>query len=340
MPLGGGRRGQGGDYVVAYLTARGHLRPDEGAQTRVTRLTGGVSAETVLVESPRSRLVVKRALSRPRVAGEWRAKPGRAMAEAAAIRALGAITPDHVPRLLDADPLTDTLVMESAPAGWVNWKTVLLGECEDPTQGPAATAAVLGRVLGTWHAATRDDAALAARFRDDETFDQLRVTPFYRQIAAMHPAVADRVRACVAQLEDVRRCLVHGGYSPKNVLAGTDGLVVLDFAVARVGAGVFDVAFMQSHLLLKALRRPEAHQVLAAAGSAFLEAYKEEAREPLDDLLGTHVACLMLARVDGVSPAGYLTPGAAGRVRRLALGLLAEAEPDIGRVWAAAEAAA
>jgi 5-methylthioribose kinase len=335
------RRADGGDYIVAYLTGRGQLRPGEGGQCRVTRLTGGVSAETLLVESPHSRLVVKRALGRLRVAEEWRAKPERAMTEAAAMRALSAITPAHAPFLLDADRLANTLVMRAAPADWANWKSVLLNECHDPTRGPVATAAELGRVLGVWHAATRDEPRLTARFGDREVFEQLRVTPFYREIAAIHPAVADRVRACVAQLEEDRRCLVHGDYSPKNVLAGADGLMVLDFEVAHLGAAVFDVAFMQCHLLLKALHRPELRLVLAASSSAFLDAYQRETIDQLDALLGTHVGCLLLARVDGVSPAGYLSPDTASVVRRLALRLLAEKEPGIGRVWsAAAEVAA
>jgi 5-methylthioribose kinase len=326
------------EAVTEYLITRGHLRPDERAQVTVTRLTGGVSAETLLVESPASRLVVKRALSRLLVAGDWTAKPERAMTEAAAIEALHAITPDHAPRLLDADPATNTLVIQAAPADWANWKTVLLGQCLDPSAGPASTAAVLGEVLGTWHATTRDDPKLTERFADREACEQLRVDPFYRQIAASHPATADRVMACVNQLEDTAQSLVHGDYSPKNVLVGTDGVLVLDYEVAHLGAPVFDVAFMQTHLLLKAAHMPQMRQTLATASSEFLRAYQRQTGDKLDTLLAAHVATLLLARVDGVSPAGYLTPETAATVRSQALRLLTSPdqgiEQDIEHIWA------
>ena len=263
--------------LIEYLAERGHLRSACGPQARLTTLTGGVSAETVLIEADQERLVLKRALGRLLVAGEWHAKPERAMTEAAAISALHAITPAHVPRLLDADSKQNTLVMEAAPADWVNWKTVLMGQAPDPSAGIAATAGALGRVLGTWHSRTWGDPAIAGRFADAEAFEQLRISPFYRVVAARHPAVAARVVDCVAHLETTRDCLVHGDYSPKNVLVGPDGLMVLDFEVAHTGAAVFDVAFMQSHLVLKALHRPASAAAIAAAAEAFRTGYEAAA---------------------------------------------------------------
>ncbi len=338
--------------LIEYLAERGHLRSACGPQARLTTLTGGVSAETVLIEAGQERLVLKRALGRLLVAGEWHAKPERAMTEAAAISALHAITPAHVPRLLDADSEQNTLVMEAAPAYWVNWKTVLMGEAPDPSAGITATGGALGRVLGTWHSRTWGDPAIAGRFADAEAFEQLRISPFYRVVAARHPAVAARVGDCVAHLETTRDCLVHGDYSPKNVLVGPDGLMVLDFEVAHTGAAVFDVAFMQSHLVLKALHRPASAAAIAAAAAAFLAAYEAAAGgltgtgtgsgagAGAGELLGAHVACLLLARVDGLSPAPYLTTATAGVVRELALVLLAGPGPDITDIWQRVKAAA
>ncbi len=331
--------------LIEYLAGRGHLRSACGPQAMVTVLTGGVSAETVLVEAGPERLVLKRALGRLLVAGDWQAKPERAMTEAAAMQTLHAITPVNVPRLLGADSQLNVVVMEAAPAGWVNWKTVLMGQVPDPSGGITATAGGLGRVLGTWHRRTWRDPATAARFADAEAFEQLRIAPFYRVVAARHPAVAARVADCVAHLETTRDCLVHGDYSPKNVLVGPDGLMVLDFEVAHTGAAVFDVAFMQSHLVLKALHSPASAAAIAAAAAAFLTAYETAAGgltgagavtgagAGAGDLLGAHVACLLLARVDGLSPATYLTTATAGVVRELALALLAGPGPAIADIW-------
>ena len=71
----------------------------------------------------------------------------------------------------------------------------------------------------------------------------------------------------------------------------------------------FDVAFMLNHLLLKRLHVPEAGDGIERSARDFWGAYRStSAAELLPDLsyvLG-HVGCLMVARVDGKSPAEYL----------------------------------
>lgn len=298
----------------------------------VTPLTGGVSGETVLIEQAPARLVVKRALDRLRVAGDWRAKPERAITEAAAMELLHQLTPAHIPKLRAADPGRNLIVMSAAPAGWVSWKEVLLGEVADPTAGISPTAAKLGELLGLWHDRTWGDARIAARFDDYEAYDQLRIAPFHCAVAAIHRSVADRIGECVRELRTTRECLVHGDFSPKNVLVGKDGIMVLDFEVAHFGAAVFDVAFFQCHLVLKALHMPGRASELGRGAVAFLDAYRRFAGQ-IPARVGWHTACLLLARVDGLSPASYLCAATAERVRLLALELLAADDPEPAEVW-------
>jgi 5-methylthioribose kinase len=175
---------------------------------------------------------------------------------------------------------------------------------------------------------------VAGQFGDDEAFEQLRVGPFHRAIRARHPHLADPIDACVTDLTTKHQCLVHGDYSPKNVLVGTDGLWVLDFEVAHVGAAVFDVAFLECHLLLKAMHRPRDAALFRAGAAAFVAAYTDSLdRPPSLDRLGWHTACLLLARVDGTSPAGYLSANTSQRVRQLATELLSDADTPMAEVW-------
>lgn len=340
LPLPGPEAHDDGSDAIAYLRARRQL-----PAPRVQRLTGGVSGEVVLVEVPPARLVVKRALEKLLVSGDWSAKPERAMTEAAALSLLHGVTPDAVPRLLDADPETNTLVISAAPQPWVNWKLVLLGELADPADGPAATGHRLGAVLGQWHHATWHDAAVARQFDDYEAFEQLRITPFHRTVAAMHPLVADLIHECISELLSRRDCLVHGDFSPKNVLIGEDGLMVLDFEVAHVGAAVFDLAFIWCHLALKAVHMPGWAAEFAAAAGALLAAHQQitsglDGAADLTSRLGRHTSCLLLARVDGLSPVSYLSTEAIARVRRLALDLLTSSDPSAANFWPSVEAAA
>jgi len=133
-----------------------------------------------------------------------------------------------------------------------------------------------------------------------------------------------------------RRCLVHGDYSPKNVLVGAEGLWVLDFEVAHLGDPAFDVAFMLNHLALKAIHRPDHANRYQACAQSFWRAYQCGVQPgfagPTSYVLG-HLGCLMLARVDGKSPAEYLTIAEQVRSRALALALLAAPPASLKRAW-------
>ncbi|GIF45721.1 phosphotransferase family enzyme [Asanoa ferruginea] len=314
------------ENAVEHLRGRGVI-PGGGT---ATLLTGGVSGVVVLVSGGDRRLVVKQALDRLSVATEWLAKPERLLTEAAALALLHEITPAHTPELVDVDPAALVLTMTAAPPGWQPWKTVLLDE---PPSGArfAAVASALGRLLSAWHQQTWGDPVVAERFADYEAFEQLRVAPFHRVIRDRHPALTPAIDACITDLTTARDCLVHGDFSPKNVLVAPDGpLWVLDFEVAHVGAAVFDLAFLQCHLLLKAIHRPAAAPALRAAATAFQTGYGPTT----STRLGWHTACLLLARVDGKSPATYLTPAGRDRVRALAVHALSlPSSPPIDDLW-------
>jgi 5-methylthioribose kinase len=337
------RRTTDRDSVLDYLVARGVLSGDlTGA--RVTALTGGVSGEAVLVEHGHERVVVKRALGKLLVKDEWLAKRERNITEAAAIELVHAITPEYTPELLDIDPDRFTLTMAAASPRWAPWKTRLMNEPLDASV-EIDLGRMLGTVLGTWHRVTSADGGVAARFNDYEAFEQLRVGPFHRVIARRHPDAAPNIEACIDDLLSRRDCFVHGDYSPKNILVGPattvgpggrDGLMVLDFEVAHVGAAVFDVAYLHCHLIMKAVHRPVLCHLFRQLAETFLDAYTDQTGAPPGPRLGSHVACLLLARVDGTSPSGYLTAVEDDVVRQLALDLLTGDEPSIDQVWDAA----
>ena len=50
---------------------------------------------------------------------------------------------------------------------------------------------------------------------------------------------------------------MHGDFSPKNLLIGPDGPVVLDAECAWYGDPAFDLAFVLNHLLLKGAWQPQ-----------------------------------------------------------------------------------
>jgi aminoglycoside phosphotransferase (APT) family kinase protein len=301
----------------AMLVRLGLCAPDEPFV--VEPLAGGVSSDIVRVDLPGRSLCVKRALPRLKVAADWRVPVGRSAHEADWLRVAASIRPEAVPALLGYDPPSGALAMQwLAPADHPVWKTQLRdGHC-DP-----AVAARLAGALAAIHAATAGDAAVAARFDTGALFHALRLEPYLLATAARHPALAARLSALAEATASTRRALVHGDVSPKNVLVGARGPVLLDAECAWYGDPAFDAAFCLNHLLLKCLWNPAARDDLLACFAAFERTWLEGAGwEPAEGLaarVGALLPALMLARVDGKSPVEYLTDEAdRERVRRFA----------------------
>lgn len=311
--------------VGRYLLERGVISHPPRA---VRQLGGGVSNVVLLVEAGTRRMVVKQALPRLRVAQNWPAKRERARTEAAALQIVAGLTPGAVPGVIDADAKRCVLTIEAAPVRWQPWKSALLAG-----RANAGVAGRLGALLGTWH---RTTAGLAIP-HDAEAFEQLRLDPYYRTAARHHPRLAPVILAAAEELANRQECLVHGDYSPKNVLVSRHGrrLWVIDFEVAHRGHPVFDVAFLLSHLVLKAIHRPAAAPAFHAAAERFLANYAAAGSTGAGQgsALSVHLGCLLLARVDGKSPVEYLDEVGADTTRALATTLLrAPLEEPMGNV--------
>jgi aminoglycoside phosphotransferase (APT) family kinase protein len=317
------------DALTAHLVARGLTASSAGVH--VLPLAGGVSNDVVAVRGPGLDAVVKRALGRLRVAEEWLADPARIDTEGRALELAGRLAPGSVPEVYD---LADGyLVIERAPDAWATWKEQLLEGDVD-----VAVAERLGRVLGTWQRITAADAEVHRDFDDVLAFGQLRVDPFHRTVADRHPDLAPVIQRTIDVMETSRVCLVHGDYTPKNVLVGPSSteLWVIDWEVAHVGDPTFDPAWTVGHLMLKTVHRPASAEGYAAAGRSFLTALTDEldgavALDP--EQLVRQTGCLLLARVDGKSPADYLTDDERRRTRDLARRLLTNPPTTVTDAW-------
>lgn len=297
----------------------GLAAPDE--EVKAVALTGGVSSGIYEVQVRSGRYCVKQALAQLKVAKEWKVPVERVFAEIDWLRTVGAIVPGQVPRVLGMDEASKSFVMEFLGSGHRNWKADLLAGHVDVN-----VARGVGDMLGRVHHATADDAQLAARFATDSTFHAIRLDPYLAETARAHPAVADRLLGLLERTAATRRALVHGDVSPKNILIGSGGPVLLDAECAWFGDPAFDVAFCLNHLLLKAVHIPQRLLALMDSFATLREAYLArvtwEAPEAVEARIASLLPALALARVDGKSPVEYLDEPQRDVVRNLALKLL------------------
>jgi 5-methylthioribose kinase len=287
------------EAVLAALRAAGRIGPD----STVRRLSGGVSSFIAVVDEDDGGWVAKAARQRLDVQAEWIADPRRAHREGVILRALGgSLGPVRVPevyRMHDAPPI---LELEWIPPPAVNWKAGLLAGRVD-----LAVVEALAEGMAVLHERPAPPELAGPDGTDTEgaaLFDSLRLDPYYRQVAADRPEHAAALEALIADCAGARAAgaarLVHGDFTPKNVLVTSGPPVLLDWEVIHAGDPAFDLGMLSAHLILKACLIP----ALWPAARALARAY----RGPADPARAVrHTGAIMLARLWGKSRVEYLT---------------------------------
>jgi len=317
-----------------FLRAHGLLKPGETA--RWNALSGGVSSEIWRVDLPGRSICVKRALPKLKVADDWEAPLSRNDFEWRWLCFAAKHQSQAVPCPLAQDTEAGLFAMSFlAPERYPVWKSQLLNGIVIP-----AVAAQVGTLLAQLQSASSNRPALAKEFDSLENFRALRLEPYLLATAVRHPDLADRLQALAARTAAISLTLVHGDVSPKNILVGERGPVLLDAECAWYGDPAFDVAFCLNHLLLKSLVRRDCLSALLQSFSQLTDSYFAhidfESRPLLEARAAELLPALMLARIDGKSPAEYLVGKAAEQdlVRRIARSLLSSPVPRLAVIAA------
>ncbi len=315
------------EALIDYLRCTGRIGSEENPS--VEPLSGGISNRTVLVRREAKAdedWVIKQALPKLRVEHDWYSDPARVHHEASGLRWLERLLPvGSVPRFVFEDRQHHVLGMTAVAEPHENWKSrLLLGRLD------AKHVHQFAKLLAQMHRSSnerRDELAL--EFDDRTFFESLRLEPYYAFAAAQVPDAASFLSGLIDQTRQRRLTLVHGDYSPKNVLIHADQLVLLDHEVIHWGDPAFDIGFSLTHLLSKAHHVAAHRTAFAAASVTYWHDYATAiGTGPWQDGLEQHavrhtIGCL-LARVAGRSPLEYLSESERTRQRRVILDLLAE----------------
>lgn len=294
--------------LLEYLRARSMIGSEE--RPLIHRLEGGVSNRVVSVRLANGQgFVLKQALEKLRVQVDWFCTPARIDREALALIHLAEIVPPgSVPKLLFHDPNEHLLAMEEVPQPHENWKQMLLSgrlKLDHVRQ--------FAKLLAYIHRRSADHAQdFAEVFGDRSFFETLRLEPYYRYTACQVTESAGFMNAVIADTLDTRLSLVHGDFSPKNVLIHQNRLVLLDYEVVHFGDPGFDIGFSLAHFLGKANHVQSKRREFTEAALLYWRTYAESIHESawiknLEPRAVRHSLACSLARVAGRSPLEYLT---------------------------------
>jgi aminoglycoside phosphotransferase (APT) family kinase protein len=164
------------------------------------------------------------------------------------------------------------------------------------------------------------DVELAPIFDDRTFFESLRIEPYYQYTATQVTQAARFLHDLIAATRVRRHCLVHGDYSPKNILVHYDKLILLDHEVIHWGDPAFDLGFALTHLLSKAHHLLAHRSAFAEAATLFWSTYRADLGTPdwandLEVHAVRHTLGCLLARVAGRSPLEYLSSEERSRQR-------------------------
>jgi aminoglycoside phosphotransferase (APT) family kinase protein len=326
------------EVPIEFVRALNELGLSNASSLLGAPLTGGVSSDIWRIDTEKGFVCAKRALSKLRVNADWYAPVERNLFEARWLQVAHQACPACAPELLGQHPELGVLVMKYLdPGNHRIWKQELRAGHADPQ-----TAHAMGQVLSKIHSYAAKNSHLATEFPTDNIFFEIRLAPYLLATAERHPQLAHALEALVLQTQNNAKTLVHGDVSPKNILLGPQGPVLLDAECATWSDPAFDLAFCLNHLLLKCLWTPASSfdflHCFEVLTTSYLTSVDWELPSDLEARAARLLPGLLLARVDGKSPVEYVTQEhQRDHVRRVASNFLVKPTShlqDIAQAWA------
>ena len=309
------------DQLVSYLQSQQLIQTDEHVEIEL--LVGGVSNKTMLVtRQNRTQWVIKQALEKLRVNVDWFSDSIRIHREAAGLRWLEHTLPEgHIPSPIFDDHENHIIGMLAIPQPHENWKERLL-------QGKVEQTLVkqFAQILAQIHSSPIEDKSLKTLLQDRTFFESLRVEPYYLFSAEQAPQANQFIQTLVSKTRARQLTVVHGDYSPKNVLIYQNKLVILDYEVIHIGDPAFDLGFSLTHFLSKAHHVQHQRQAFLDAAliywQTYINTYQDIKDDELELLVIQHTLACLLARVVGRSVLEYLDSTERKRQKQIILELM------------------
>lgn len=286
------------------------------------KITDGVSSDIWHVKTLDKEYCIKRALRKLTVKEDWFAPIERNNFEANYFKYSKIIIPESFPKILGHDSKNYILAMEWFDNNkYIVWKKKLLNKSISIKDGKR-----IGKLLGTVHKYYYKKKKFRSIFLNDKTFYDIRIEPYLVFTSKFYPELSRYYKSTINFLKKNQTTVIHGDFSPKNILLGKNYPIILDAETACWGNPIFDLAFFNNHIILKSILNPDIYKGYIKLSKSFLNAYLYyfsfvNNKTYIKEFVKLQ-ALLILARVDGKSPVEYFTDQHKIKARMLATNII------------------
>ncbi len=297
-----------------------------------TKITDGVSSDIWHIKTKDKEYCIKRALGKLSVKEDWFAPIERNNFEAKYFHYCKKIIPNSFPKILGHDDKKFILAMEWYDNNnYVIWKKKLLNKNISLKDGIR-----VGKLLAVIHKYFYKKEKYKKIFSNDETFYAIRIEPYLTFTARLYPELSETYNKSINFLKK-KSTVIHGDFSPKNILIGKNYPVILDAETACWGNPIFDVAFLNNHFILKSILNQSIYNNYINLSKNFITTYIANFpiinnKQYIKEFIKLQ-ALLILARVDGKSPVEYFTKEHKAKARRLAKNIIDKKNSSLSNLF-------
>lgn len=297
------------EVLEKYLIEKGSITAEDGHS--IYYCGGGVSGTVAYVDRKTNKpMIVKQALAQLKTKETWKCDPNRMGIEYDSNRIYHELLPNNAPEVYFYDDENYIYGREAVPDDCQMWKVDLMSRLLDFEIAKKAI-----ETLVTVHNECANNKDIEERFREKDVFYNLRIDPYILFTVKKYPEYKNDAEIVTEFLMNRSISLVHGDYSPKNIMVTKDrGISVLDYEVAHYGHPAFDLAFFTNHLILKSIKFSEISEAYIAMLQYMVSIYFEKMtfmdKNQMENETIQTLRFLLLARIDGKSPVEYLVDDA------------------------------
>jgi len=270
------------------------------------RLEGGVSSQVYHVKTKKNNYCIKRSLKKLLVKKKWEVDTNRIKYEYLWLKHCKQILNKSIPKTYDFNIEKKYIVMEYLQKS--KYKT--LKELYFKKIINLNTLKTISRHLYKIHSKSNNLKTKNTFKGNKNNFYDLRLDPYFNEIGRVYPEYKKYINNIN---KDYLRCsstLVHGDFSPKNILIGKNKIIYLDAECSNFGDPVFDLVFFSNHLLLKSIYiKDKSSEFLRCYSLFYKEYFKNLSNNKYNSYLKRIIRMtpiMLLARIDGKSPVEYI----------------------------------